>query len=116
MRAASAPPTTGRRLASVLATVALLTACSAPADVPERAPDVTGTVALGGDGEPVLVDASDRSYEGIWLLQDDPAVLRGDEPVDAADLADGDRVEVWLAGGCAESWPPQCDVVAVRAS
>ncbi|MFS0703448.1 hypothetical protein AB6N23_02890 [Cellulomonas sp. 179-A 9B4 NHS] len=115
MRARSAPPTTGRHLGVVAATVALLAACSAPADVPERDPDVTGTVALGADGGPVLVDASDRSYEGIRLLQDDPAVLRGDEAVDAADLTDGDRVEVWLAGGCAESWPPQCDVVAVRA-
>ena len=100
--------------AAVLASVAA--GCGGAPAVPERPPDVTGVVAGTADaGGPVLTEPSDDYFEGMSLLRGDP-VLVGDDGVvvPVEDLADGDRIEVWVGPACAESFPVQCDVVALR--
>jgi hypothetical protein len=87
--------------------------------VPERPPDVTGTVAVmgGAHGEgPHLTDPSDRYYEGMSLVQADTTIVSAatGQAVGAAEIQDGDAVEVWVTGGCGESFPVQCDVEALR--
>lgn len=95
-------------LASVLAASALA-ACGGP--VPDREPDVTGVAAADGDAL-VLAEPSDRYYEGMRLPTQGTAVVGpGGGPTT---LAAGDAVEVWVAGPCAESFPVQCEVGAVR--
>ncbi|WP_454051114.1 hypothetical protein [Cellulomonas sp. Marseille-Q8402] len=80
----------------------------------QSTPDVSGVVELR-DGVPVLTGASDGYYEGMALDRADPQVVSGAGAITLDDLADGDEVEVWLAGGaCAESSPVQCDVGTVR--
>ncbi|CAM3336095.1 hypothetical protein OCAE111667_04335 [Occultella aeris] len=106
-----------RRLpVAVAAAILALTtaACAGPAGPPDRDPDVTGKVGTEGTTL-VLVGPSDPYYEGMSLLRGDPDFLRGDQPIEAADLVDSEDVEVWVEGGCAESYPVQCEVVAVRA-
>ncbi|MBZ2197404.1 hypothetical protein [Occultella gossypii] len=102
-------------LAVAALTLALTAAaCSGPGGPPDRDPDVTGTV--GSEGTTLVLAApSDPYYEGMDLLRGDPGVLRGDQPIEAAELVDGEDVEVWIEGGCAESFPVQCQVVTVRA-
>ncbi|MBN0042295.1 hypothetical protein JN535_19275 [Cellulosimicrobium cellulans] len=80
---------------------------------PDRPADVDGTVDRD-EGAPRLVDASDPYYEGMSLLSASTVVLDADGArVDGDALVDGDAVEVW-ADVCAESYPVQCQVVAVR--
>lgn len=100
----------------LLAAVACATGCTAGADVPDRPADVTGVVA-GADvgGDPVLADPSDGYYEGMSLLRGEPVVVGPDgQRLEPADLSDGDAVEVWVDGACAESFPVQCGIAAVR--
>ncbi len=87
-------------------------ACSAGARMPDRAPDVHGVVALTRTGEAVLHGSSDPYFEGMSLERGGPDVagLGGDR----AELGAGDEVEVWVAGPCAESFPVQCEIDAVR--
>jgi hypothetical protein len=86
--------------------------------LPERDPDVTGVVRAGpGVQGGTLVDASDGSFEGmaLRLSGSEPLVVDADgQHVTFDDVDDGDRVAVWVAGGCAESFPVQCDVVAIE--
>jgi hypothetical protein len=87
--------------------------------VPERPPDVTGAVAVmgGAEGEgPHLTDPSDSYYEGMSLVQADTMIVSAatGQTVGAAEIQDGDAVEVWVTGGCRESFPVQCDVEALR--
>lgn len=107
-----------RRALALLLTLALAAGCGDAADdaaVPDRAPDVTGVVATpGAAAEPVLVDASDPYYEGMSLLRGDPVVLGAGGDAAPADLRAGVPVEVWTAGACAESYPVQCEILAVR--
>ncbi|GIG39224.1 hypothetical protein [Cellulomonas phragmiteti] len=64
-------------------------------------------------GDPTLSAASDASYEGMALRLADAVVVDTDgRPTDAP--GDGDQVEVWVGEACAESYPVQCEVVAVR--
>lgn len=104
-----------RRLLVVL--VLLVSAgCGTTSDgaaVPDRAPDVTGVVAVR-EGTPVLTDASDAYFEGMGLLRGDPVVVRGTGEVAADELQPGDAVEVWTGDACAESYPVQCGILAVR--
>ncbi|MCF4122276.1 hypothetical protein L1785_14950 [Antribacter sp. KLBMP9083] len=91
--------------------------CAGTAGIPDREPDVTGVVAgAGGSGDPVLAEPSDDYFEGMRLLRGDPVIVRGDdgEPVPSTELDDGDEVEVWTDGACAESYPVQCGIVALR--
>ena len=91
--------------------VLVLAGCSS-SGLPDRSPEVTGTVAADGAGQS-LTAVSDDYYEGMALRLTDAAVVDADGArVDAP--SDGDEVEVWLAGGCNESSPVQCTVVAVR--
>jgi hypothetical protein len=107
------------RLAALLTSL-LLAGCAGTADdgapaVPDRAPDVTGVVGAGERaGDPVLVEASDAYYEGMGLLRGDPVVVRDGTEVSPSELRDGTAVEVWTADACAESYPVQCDVEAIR--
>jgi hypothetical protein len=103
-----------RRLLAATLLTAAVAGCGAPA-VPDRAPDVTGVVRVA-DGGPVLADPSDSYFEGMSLVRGDPVVVHGDESGETtpADLRDGDAVEVWIEDGCAESFPVQCTVVALR--
>lgn len=92
------------------------TACTAQPAVPDRDSDVTGVVA-GADepGGPVLAEPSDGYFEGMGLLRGDPVVADADgREVPVSELDDGDAVEVWIDGACAESFPVQCDVTALR--
>lgn len=90
---------------------------SSAAELPDREPDVTGLVGLGDEypRSPHLVEASDEYYLGMYLLGADPAVHDGDgDPLGEGDLNAGDEVSVWVDGGCDESFPVQCGVVAVQ--
>lgn len=107
-----------RRRLALLVTSLLVTGCAGTADdgaVPDRAPDVTGVVG-GGEGgeEPVLVEASDAYFEGMGLLRGDPVVVRDGMQVASSALRDGTPVEVWAADACAESYPVQCGIEAIR--
>ncbi|MBO0901878.1 hypothetical protein J1G42_14930 [Cellulomonas sp. zg-ZUI222] len=80
--------------------------------LPDRSPEVTGTVTADG-AEQSLTTVSDDYYEGMALRLTDAVVVDADgAQVDAP--SDGDEVEVWVGGGCNESRPVQCTVVAVR--
>lgn len=86
------------------------------ATVPDRDPDVTGVVARTAGEDPTIGAASDAYFEGMALLRGDPVVVdaaSGDE-LTAADVVDGAEVAVWVEGPCAESYPVQCTVVALR--
>lgn len=104
----------------VLVAVAVMTALGCASDsasdteVPDREPDATGVVAQPTRS---LADSSDGYYEGMGLSRNDgePLVVGPDGDVlSVTDLADGDEIAVWVEGGCAESYPVQCDVVAIR--
>ncbi len=89
-------------------------------ELPDREPDVTGVVAIGvGDAESTrsLAEPSDAYYDAMALAGRDgePLVVGSDGSVlSAGDLDDGDEIAVWIEGGCAESFPVQCDVIAIR--
>lgn len=120
-----------RRVLLVPLLVLLLVACGDDPDdgaagaastpsvtVPDRPAEVRG-VLDGADGTFRVVDADDPYYEGMVLL---PA--RGDASPIVVDLdgvelgpdelADGMPVEVWTEGPCAESYPVQCPIQALR--
>ncbi len=115
---APAPRATARALTLVAALALLLAGCTADGangaeTPPDRPADVAGTVDRDDRG-PRLVDASDPYYEGMALLSASTVVLDADGArVDGDALDDGDVVEVW-ADVCAESFPVQCQVLAVR--
>lgn len=100
-----------------LAVLAAATAgCGTTDDLPDRPPDVTGRVSLADEpGSATLADPSDPYYEGMDLLRGDP-LIRSDDgaAVPSEELEDGDEVEVWIGGPCAESFPVQCEVAALR--
>ena len=82
------------------------------AQLPDGPPDVSGTVATG----PTLVDATDTYYEGMGLLRGEPLIVRESDGavVPDAELEVAARVDVWIGGPCAESYPVQCEIEAVR--
>jgi hypothetical protein len=90
------------------------------ASLPDRDPDATGVVGAGvGDSQPTgfLAQSSDSYYDGmgLWRSDSEPVVVGADGDVlSVTDLNTGDEIDVWVAGGCAESFPVQCDVVAIR--
>lgn len=87
-----------------------------PPGVPDREPNVTGTVGTDDQGRPgILLDPSDTHFARMALNRGEPIVFDLDtsEQLDFADLAGGDRIAVWIDGGCAESFPVQCTVAAI---
>lgn len=83
-------------------------------DVLTTPPTVTGVVA-GSARHAALTEASDGYYEGMSLTSPDPRVVDADDqPISIGDLVTGDEVEVWVGDVCRESFPVQCDLVAVR--
>jgi hypothetical protein len=86
--------------------------------VPTRAPEVTGRLAV--DDEVVrLAEPSDIYFTEMILVssQRDDEVLvvdEGGERLAVEDLDDGMLVDVWVGGACAESYPVQCDIEALR--
>lgn len=82
-------------------------------------PQVLGTLrsAEGGEGLVLEVpEGGDTYYQGMSVVVGDTTVvasLRGDRAITGADLADGDVVRLWVADGCRESFPVQCDVEAI---
>lgn len=90
------------------------------AALPDRDPDATGVVGAGlGNSQPTgfLAQSSDSYYDGMALSRSDiePLVIGADGDVlSVGDLSNGDEIAVWVAGGCAESSPVQCDVVAIH--
>lgn len=99
-----------------LSLLALMVAGCADPGAPDREPDVTGVVALvGTPSAPVLTEPSDAYFEGMSLLRGDPVLVDGEgRPVPYDQLQDGDAIEVWTDGPCAESFPVQCPVTALR--
>jgi hypothetical protein len=82
-------------------------------ELPGREPDATGVVGTARS----LAGSSDAYYEGMGLARHDgdPLVVGPDGDVlSVSDLRDGDEIAVWIDGACAESYPVQCDVVAIR--
>ncbi|WP_250444627.1 hypothetical protein [Actinotalea sp. C106] len=101
----------------ILAVVVAATAGCGGSDVPSRTPDVSGVVErVAGSDSASLSGPSDPYYDGMNLLRGDPTIAaRSDQSVLAPeDLADGDVVDVWIDGACAESSPVQCTVTALR--
>jgi hypothetical protein len=93
------------------------------ARVPDREPDVVGVVAAmdGASGPSARLapdSASDSYYEQMGLLSGDPMIVDADSgaPLTASDVVDGAEVEVWVTGGCMESFPVQCTIEALRVS
>jgi hypothetical protein len=90
------------------------------ASLPDRDPDAIGVVGAGlGNSQSTgfLAQPSDSYYDGMALSRSDnePLVIGADGDVlSVADLGNGDEIAVWVAGGCAESSPVQCDVVALH--
>jgi hypothetical protein len=90
----------------------------AAAAVPTREPEVTGRLEVA-DGVVRLVEPSDTYFTEMVLVSTrrDDEVLVVDEGGDALaveDLDDGMLVDVWVGGACAESYPVQCDIEALR--
>lgn len=88
-------------------------------EVPGREPDVRGVISTAATDRGVvyrLVEPSDSYYERMSLRRGDPVVVDrvSGKPLEMSDLEDGAEVEVWIAGRCAESWPVQCEVAALR--
>lgn len=108
----------GAVLAAVTLTATLLAGCEAA--LPSRQPDAVGTVGevSTSDGVTVLSFVPDAGYEyflgTLFWVEDSVNVVGpdGDETA-ASEIPLGARAEVWTEE-CAESFPVQCDVVAVR--
>lgn len=103
-------------LPGLLLLVFAASSCGEPTGAPDRPADVTGVVAQSQAGEFVLAAPSNEYYDGMALLRGDPVVISDgdDQPIAASELVGGDGVEVWISDGCAESFPVQCNIAALR--
>ena len=88
--------------------------------VPEREPDLVGTITevtpSGDDGlGTILVEgdvAPERGRKIVYTVTSD-TVITG-TAAELSDLADGQLAETWAVGPCAESYPEQCTLEAIR--
>ncbi len=97
-----------------VAAVVLAVAGCGGSPVPDRDPDVTGVVARSASGA-ILTEPSDPYFDQMSLLRGDPVLIDQDgDEVPYGELAEGDAIEVWIDGACAESFPVQCTVTALR--
>jgi hypothetical protein len=100
-------------------------------EVPDRVPDLTGTITVVTPLAPEADD--DAGVVGTILVEGDLAPEQGrkisytvttdtlvtgtsdGEGVGAfADLAEGQTADTWATGPCAESYPEQCTLEAIR--
>jgi hypothetical protein len=90
-------------------------AAASPGELPDRAPDAAGTL-LVLDGGGFQLETDDSYFQDASLSFNDDSVLvdAADQPITTSDLTDGTDVEVWT-DACAESFPVQCTVEALRA-
>ncbi|WP_062386444.1 hypothetical protein [Demequina iriomotensis] len=102
--------------AAVAALAVGLVACEARGDDVRdaREADAVGTVtSVSGAGDVMVVgfapDPGDEYFEGTSFEFVERGALEtaAGEPATAADVAVGDRLEVWV-DACAESFPVQC--------
>lgn len=103
-------------LALALGCTLAVAGCHGAAGVPDREPDVTGVIELSGTSSaPTLAEPSDLYFDQMSLLRGDPVLVdHAGAEVPYGDLADGDPIDVWIDGPCAESFPVQCTVTALR--
>ncbi|WP_062380264.1 hypothetical protein [Demequina pelophila] len=111
-----------RTLVLSVAIAVLLAACGGGGDDAReaRAADATGTVVEVVDrADPVVItfapDAGGEYYDGarLTLATAGGLVDSEGEALTGADLAVGDRIEIWTEE-CAESFPVQCGGVLAR--
>ena len=109
------PRTSATTLVLAAAALALAGCDGGEAVAPDRAPDVVGVVVDDGSG-PTLGEPSDEYYEGMSLSSEEAVVLdAAGERIELAQVVDGDAIEVWIEGDfCAESFPVQCRLAALR--
>lgn len=105
-----------KTLLSLLACT-LLAGCTHPFNPPDRLSDAHGTAAgvetSGGVTEVLFQhDPGFEYFEGTTFVLDDQ-VRVGGKVTRASDIEAGDRVVVWT-NECAESFPVQCQVEAVK--
>jgi len=104
-----------------LLTLVLVVGCSAPG--PSGDPSIRGTVSSVSqtpDGitgilvEGPIADGTTLDKASLSITDKTRVVSASDEKVDADTLATGMRVEVWITGPIAESYPVQADADIVR--
>lgn len=86
---------------------------------PSSEPAVRGTLKTMAADTPDqfrLVAASDEYFEGMTFFAYQVPIVTDDsgEAIGADKLTDGTTVDVWLLGGCGESFPVQCTVMKLR--
>jgi hypothetical protein len=91
-------------------------------EVPDREPDLIGTVTqveatTGAEGRlgTILVEgdlAPERGRKISYTVTTDTVITGSADAFE--DLADGQLAETWAAGPCAESYPEQCELAAIR--
>lgn len=107
-----------RRLVLLALSLTLvLAACASGFNPPSRAPDAVGTAAVvetSGDVTEVLFehDVDYEYFDGTTFVLDDQVDIGG-KVAHASGIEAGDRVVVWT-GPCAESFPVQCQVEAIK--
>jgi hypothetical protein len=97
------------------------------AEVPDRVPDLTGTVTVVTPLDPPSDD--DAGVIGTILVEGDLAPEQGrkisytvttDTEITGTgvgvftDLVEGQTADTWATGPCAESYPEQCTLEAIR--
>jgi|SRR5690554_1077671 len=102
---------------TTLLACALLAGCAAGFNPPSRAPDALGTAAAieTADGVTSVLFEHDSGYEyfeGTTFVLDDEVDVGG-KVTAASAIEVGDRIDVWT-NECAESFPVQCQVEAVK--
>jgi len=104
-----------------LLAAALLTGCSAP--TPSGDPAIRGTISSvseGPDGiagilvEGPIADGTTLDKAALSITDKTRILSASDEEVGADALGVGMRVEVWVTGPVAESYPVQADADIVR--
>lgn len=86
-------------------------------DWPDGPATVTGIVEFVSDVpfSTRLAEPSDPYYELMSLVSNTALVRDVDgRPMTTDDLEPGDQIAVWIDGGCAESFPVQCTILAIE--
>ncbi len=84
----------------------------------EDGPNVTGTLRQEPGASSLVLDVDDGGddqFQGMAVRATDATQLRDatGAPIAADGLSAGDRVRVWTAPACRESFPVQCDIQAI---